>query len=145
MSKIRLTDPAADDVAAVSVFAETWEGAWNAHDPDAVAALCAADLVFDDPMFSDTVHGHEAIRGLVTRLVRNFPDFHFTSQGVYADVARRAVVVAWHFRGTLSGSDQVVEYHGDDRLVIGEDGLVSTYRCVYDNQDLLHQIRVARS
>ncbi|MGV0993591.1 MAG: nuclear transport factor 2 family protein [Mycobacterium sp.] len=144
-SKIRLTDPAADDIAAVVTFAETWERAWNDHDPDAVAALCAEDLVFDDPLFGDTVYGREAIRGLVTRLVRNFPDFHLTSQGIYADVARRAVMVTWYFRGTLSGSDRVVEYHGDDRLLIGEDGLVSTYRCVYDNQHVLNQIRMARS
>ena len=143
--RIRLTDPAVDDVAAVAQFVEIWEGAWNDHDPDAVAAMCAEDLVFDDPVLGDTVHGRDGIRGLAIRLVRNFPDFHLTTQGVYAEVTRRAVLVAWHFRGTLSGSDRVVEYHGDDRLEIGEDGLVHSYRCIYDNQDLLNQVRAARS
>ncbi|MGI9163061.1 MAG: nuclear transport factor 2 family protein [Mycobacterium sp.] len=141
----RLTDPAVDDAAAVEHFAEVWEGAWNDHDPDAVAALCAEDLVFDDPLFGDTIHGREAIRSLVTRIVRNYPDYQFTPQGTYANVSRRAVIVAWHFRGTLSGSNQVVEYHGDDRLEIGEDGLVHAYRCIYDNQNLLNQVRAARS
>lgn len=144
-NEIRLTDPAVDDIAAVVRFVETWEAAWNNHDPDAVAALCAEDLVLDDPLFGATVHGREAVRGLVTRIVRNYPDYQFTPLGMYAGVARRAVIVAWHFRGTLSGGDQVVEYHGDDRLEIGEDGLVHAYRCVYDNQDLLNQVRAARS
>ena len=143
--KNRLSDPAVDDVAAVALFAETWEAAWNDHDADAVAAMCAEDVALDDPLFGDTVHGREGIRALVTRIVRNYPDYQFTSLGAYAGVTRRAVIVAWHFRGTLSGGDQVVDYHGDDRLEIDEDGLVQAYSCVYDNQHLLNQVRAARS
>lgn len=73
-----------DDPGAVQRFADTWEGAWNSRDPDAVAALCAEDLAFDDPALGETVHGREP-----------------TPQGLFADVARRAILVGWYFTGTL--------------------------------------------
>lgn len=142
---MRLSGRAVDDPDAVRHFAETWEGAWNAHDPDAVALLCAEDVVFDDPALGDTVHGRDSLRNFANRLVSNYPGYRFSSEGVFAEVSRRAVLIAWHFTGTLAGTDYVIAYHGDDRLVIGEDGLVSAYRCVYDNNDVLNQIRRARS
>lgn len=142
---IHLPGPAVDDPVAVQKFAEIWEGAWNSRDPDAVAALCAEDLVFDDPALGETVYGREVMRSFVNRMARNYPDYHFAPQGLFADVARRAVLVGWYFTGTLSGTDRVVEYHGDDRLMIGDDGLVTAYRCLYDNGDVLNQIRRARS
>ena len=124
---IHLPGPAVDDPVAVQKFAEIWEGAWNSRDPDAVAALCAEDLVFDDPALGETVYGREVMRSFVNRMARNYPDYHFAPQGLFADVARRAVLVGWYFTGTLSGTDRVVEYHGDDRLMIGDDGLVTAY------------------
>lgn len=142
---IHLPGPAVDDPVAVQRFAETWEGAWNSRDPDAVAALCAEDLVFDDPALGETVRGREPMRSFVNRMARNYPDYRFEPQGQFADVARRAVVVGWYFSGTLSGTNRVIAYHGDDRLEIGDDGLVTTYRCLYDNSDVLDQIRRARS
>ena len=140
-----LSGRAAEDPASVRLFADTWEGAWNAHDPDAVAALCAEDVAFDVPALGETVYGRESIRKFATRLVRNYPDYRFGPEGVYADVSRRAVVVGWYFTGTLSGTDRVIAYHGDDRLTIGDDGLVVAYRCLYDNADVLNQVRSARS
>ncbi|HPX36740.1 MAG TPA: nuclear transport factor 2 family protein [Mycobacterium sp.] len=142
---IHLSGRAVDDAAAAQRFADTWEGAWNAHDPDAVAALCAEDIAFDDPALGQTVYGRGPMRNFATRLVRNYPDYRFDPEGVFADVARRAVLVAWSFTGTLSGTDSVIAYHGDDRLLIGEDGLITAYRCLYDNNDVLTQVRRARS
>lgn len=142
---ITLSGRAVEDPDAVQRFAAAWEGAWNAHDPDGVVALCAEDVTFDDPALVETVHGRDPLRNFATRLVRNYPDFAFSSQGVFADVASRGVLIAWHFTGTLAGTDFVIAYHGDDRLVVGEDGLVSSYRCLYDNNDVLNQIRLARS
>lgn len=136
---------AAEDPASVQLFADAWEGAWNAHEPETVAALCAENVSFDDPALGDTVYGREAILNFATRLVRNYPDYRFRPEGVYADLSRRAVLVAWYFTGTLSGTNRVIAYHGDDRLTIGDDGLVTAYRCLYDNADVLSQVRSARS
>ncbi|MEV7979200.1 nuclear transport factor 2 family protein [Streptomyces sp. NPDC086519] len=135
-----IADVAAHDADAVEALCERWEKAWNGHDGDAVAALCADDLVYDEPALGETVHGPDAIRAFVARMASTFPDYTFTRMGLYAEVTRRAVLVAWRFNGTLAGTDTRVEFHGDDRLELGEDGLIHAYRCLYDNKFVLGQI-----
>lgn len=136
-----MAEVAAADVDAIETFCGRWEQAWNSRDADAVAAMCAEDLVYDEPALGKTAHGRDAIREFVTQMARNFPDFAFTRVGCYAETARRAVVVAWQFTGTVAGTDRRVEFHGDDRLEVGEDGLVHAYRCLYDNKFVERQIR----
>ena len=134
------TQDAASDIRAVERFCDLWEKAWNAHDGEAVAALCADDLVYDEPALGATAHGKNAIRDFVRLMSDTFPDFSFTRMGLYGEVTRRAVLVAWRFSGNLAGTDQRVEFHGDDRLELGEDGLIHAYRCLYDNQLVLSQL-----
>jgi len=140
-----LTAPAVYDVAAVQHFTQAWETAWNNRDGQAVAALCSEELVYDEPALGKTVHGRDAIREFVTNLADSFPDYHFHLEGLYAEVTRPAVLVAWRLTGTLKGTDTTVEFHGDDRLEFGADGLIKAYRCLYDNKDVIDQIRAARS
>jgi steroid delta-isomerase-like uncharacterized protein len=126
--------------AAVTDLFQRWAKAWNDHDGDAVAALCAQDLVYDEPALGDTVHGREAIRNFVVMMARDFPDYEFFLEGLYAEVSRSAVLVAWRFSGTHAPTGRKVQFHGDDRLEFGEDGLISTYRCLYDNDSVLRQL-----
>lgn len=142
-----MTDVAATNITAVEAFCGRWEKAWNDHDGDAVAALCAADLVYDEPALGQTAHGRDPIRDFVGRMALGFPDYSFTRMGLYAEVTRRAVLVAWRFTGTLAGTDRRVEFHGDDRLDLGEDGLIQAYRCLYDYDSVLRQMgrRTART
>lgn len=132
---------AATDIDAVEAFCGRWEKAWNGHDADAVAAMCADDLVYDEPALRQTAYGRDSIRDFVANMARNFPDYSFTRVGFYADTSRRALVVAWHFTGTVAGTDRRVEFHGDDRLEVGEDGLIHAYRCLYDNKFVERQVR----
>ncbi|EHB54068.1 protein of unknown function DUF1486 [Mycolicibacterium rhodesiae JS60] len=136
-----ISPAAISDPKAVEDFCLRWATAWNDHDSDAVAALCAEDLVYDEPALGETVHGRDAIKGFVTEMARAFPDNTFALEGLFADVHRRAVLVAWKFTGTFARSGRVVEFHGDDRLEFGEDGLITTYRCLYDNDLVKRQIR----
>ncbi|MGQ4334100.1 ester cyclase [Streptomyces hayashii] len=138
-----MADVASTDITAVEDFCARWEKAWNEHDGDAVAALCADDLVYDEPALGDTAHGPESIRTFVHHMAALFPDYSFTRMGLYAEVTRRAVLVAWRFSGTLAGSDRRVEFHGDDRVELGEDGLIQAYRCLYDYKSVLAQIEAA--
>ncbi|CPR10685.1 SnoaL-like domain protein [Mycobacterium bohemicum DSM 44277] len=126
--------------AAVREFCQRWAQAWNDHDGDAVAALCAEDLVYDEPALGDTVHGRDAIRDFVVNMDADFPDHRFFLEGLYADVARPAVLVAWRFSGTHAATGRRLEFHGDDRLELGEDGLIGAYRCLYDNDLVLRQL-----
>jgi steroid delta-isomerase-like uncharacterized protein len=136
-----MAEVATSDIDAVQEFCDQWEKAWNARDADAVAALCTDDLVYDEPALGKTAYGREALHDFVTHMARTFPDFSFRRVGYYAEVSRRALVVAWHFTGTVAGTDRRVEFHGDDRLELGEDGLVHAYRCLYDNKFVERQVR----
>jgi steroid delta-isomerase-like uncharacterized protein len=135
-----ISDPAVSDPAAVEEFALRWGTAWNGHDGEAVAALCTEDLVYDEPALGDTVVGRDAIRNFVVATDAAFPDHQFSLEGLYADVRRRAVLVAWRFTGTHAESGHKVEFHGDDRLELREDGLIGTYRCLYDHKLVLRQL-----
>lgn len=135
------TDRAAiDQPAFVADFLARWAKAWNEHDGDAVAALCADELVYDEPALGDTVHGRDAIRNFVESMSTDFPDHKFSLEGLYAEVGRPAVLVAWQFTGTHATTGRKVEFHGDDRLEFGEDGLITAYRCLYDNHLVLRQL-----
>src|SRR5436190_1386248 len=140
-----IADAAIADPHAVEAFGGRWGAAWNAHDADAVGALCAEDLVYDEPALGDTVYGRDAIRDFVTRLGGAFPDHAFSLEGMYADVRRRAVLVAWKFTGTRAGTGQRLEFHGDDRLELREDGLIGAYRCLYDHDLVLRQLGTTRA
>ncbi|MDX3388162.1 nuclear transport factor 2 family protein [Streptomyces niveiscabiei] len=138
-----VAEVAATDIKALEAFCDRWQRAWNEHDGDAAAALCAEDLVYDEPALGETAHGPDNIRDFVTRMAHAFPDYSFTRMGLYGEATRRAVLVAWHFSGTLAGTDQRVEFHGDDRLELGEDGLIHAYRCLYDYRYVLSQLERA--
>lgn len=140
-----MADRAIDDAGAVRELARRWGAAWNAHDADGVAALCSEELVYDEPALGDTVHGRESIRQFVRWMSRAYPDHVFSLVGLYADVQRRAVLVAWRFRGRDSTTGRLLEFHGDDRLEVGDDGLICAYRCLYDNDLVLRQIRGDRA
>ena len=131
------------DLDAVEGFCRRWEQAWNGHDGDAVAAMCADDLVYDEPALGTTVHGADSLRDFVNRMARGYPDYSFTREGLYAEVTRNAVLVAWRFSGTFARTGRRVEFHGDDRLELGEDGLIRAYRCLYDNKFVEGQLRGA--
>lgn len=133
-------DAPVSDPRAVEDFALRWGTAWNDHDGDAVAALCAEDLVYDEPALGDTAHGRDAIRNFVIAMDAAYPDHKFSLVGLFADVRRRAVVVAWRFTGTRAGTDRAVDFHGDDRLEFGTDGLIRAYRCLYDHDLVLRQL-----
>lgn len=137
------TAAAISDPHAVEAFGLRWGSAWNNHDGDAVAALCAEDMVYDEPALGATVHGRKAIRDFVIALGQSMPDHTFTLEGLYADLRRPAILVAWRLRGTHAKTGSAVDFHGDDRLEFGADGLISAYRCLYDN-DLVMRLMGAR-
>jgi steroid delta-isomerase-like uncharacterized protein len=140
-----IADAAVADPRAVEALGGRWGAAWNAHDADAVGALCAEDLVYDEPALGDTVHGRDAIRDFVTKLGAAYPDHTFLLEGLYADVRRRAVLVAWKFTGTRADTGRRLEFHGDDRLELREDGLIGAYRCLYDHDLVLRQLGTTRA
>lgn len=129
-----------DSPRAVETFALQWGNAWNDHDGDAVAAMCTEDLIYDEPALGDTVHGRDSIRDFVKRTAAAYPDYRFRLESLSAGLHSRTILVAWRMTGTRTGTDRTIDLHGDDRLTINEDGLISTYRCIYDHALLTKQL-----
>jgi ketosteroid isomerase-like protein len=65
------------DAAFASGFLARLHGAVNAHDADAVAALCCEDVVRDDPAAPAPLCGREAVRRFhAESMLRALPDVH---------------------------------------------------------------------
>lgn len=64
-------------------FAETWIGAWNRHDLDAILQLYRDDVVFTSPIAArllerdnGTVHGSRALRRYYEKGLERYPDLN---------------------------------------------------------------------
>jgi steroid delta-isomerase-like uncharacterized protein len=75
--------------------------AWNAHDPDAVAAVFAPDAVIRDVGSPDLLRGRDAIRARAADLLAAFPDFHLRQVDLV--VGDDANADRWEATGTHSG------------------------------------------
>ena len=75
--------------------------AWNAHDPDAVAAIFAPDAVIRDVGSPDVLRGREAIRARAADLLVAFPDFHLRQLDLV--VGEDANADRWEAIGIHSG------------------------------------------
>ena len=75
--------------------------AWNAHNPDAVAAVFASDAVIRDVGSPDLLRGRDAIRRRAADLLVAFPDFRLRQLDMV--VGEDANADRWEAAGTHSG------------------------------------------
>jgi len=86
-------------------FLQHLHAAVNAHDPQAVAALCCEDVVWEDPAAPETLHGRDA----VLRFHRDImfpalPDARIELiDGPYLALDGRGVAARLRIIGTMSG------------------------------------------
>ena len=103
--------------------------AWNAHDPDAVAAVFAQDAELLDAGSPEPVRGREAIRARAAGLLEAFGDFHLERLHLLIDPpsnADRWRVTAVHtgdFLG-LAPTGRKISVEGCTFSTFGADGLV---------------------
>jgi steroid delta-isomerase-like uncharacterized protein len=76
--------------------------AWNAHDPDAVAAVFAEDAEIVDALTGTVVQGRKAIRERTAALFAAFPDLRLERRMLLIDGMRNAD--QWVMNGTHRGS-----------------------------------------
>lgn len=102
--------------------------AWNAHDPDAVAAVFADDAVLRQTGQPELC-GRAAIHERAAMLLQAFPDFHLARLELLIDGARHAdrwVMTGTH-RGELFGmppTGRAVRLEGATFTRMGDHGLV---------------------
>jgi steroid delta-isomerase-like uncharacterized protein len=119
--------------------------AWNAHDPDAVAAFYASDAISRD--VGEARPDRTSIRRGVSDYLAAFPNFHLgvSRVGVDGDV----VYVEWHATGTHSGqfmnvpaTGRVVQVDGCIVVRIGSEGLIVSEILYWDVASLLEQLGI---
>jgi steroid delta-isomerase-like uncharacterized protein len=119
--------------------------AWNAHDPDAVAAVFAVDAVIRDVGSPDLLRGRDAIRARAADLLIAFPDFRLRQLDLI--VGEDANADRWEATGTHSGPFLGMEATGNRIRVEGAtfsrfdaDGLVVEDVNFWDVGALLAQL-----
>jgi steroid delta-isomerase-like uncharacterized protein len=135
-------------------FVESWGTnfleAWNAHDVDAVLALCAEDLTLDDPALPETLHGHDGVRRFAEATFRAFPDFRIEGiEAPYLAPDGPRAVARWRMTGTMEGpwefmglpaTGRRMDIRGVDIWEF-EDERLHRYELVYDGLELAQQLR----
>jgi len=103
--------------------------AWNAHDPDAVAAVFAEDAVVRDAGGGTETRGRAAIRERAAALLTAFPDLRLERVELLIDGERHAD--RWVLSGTHQGAffgieptGRRVRVEGATFTRLGPDGLV---------------------
>ena len=108
-----------DSAAAVEQAIKRYNEAWNAHDVDAIVALHAPGMVFENHTAGERVEGDE-VGPHIARIFENWPDLTFRGRRLYA---RDGVVVS-EWTATATASDgRRLEWDGVDIFPF-EDGLI---------------------
>lgn len=87
-------------------FLRQLNGAANAHDAEAVAALCCADVVWEDPAAPQTLDGRDAVlRFHRDVMFRALPDSRIELiDGPYLALDGSGIAVRLRISGTMTGS-----------------------------------------
>jgi steroid delta-isomerase-like uncharacterized protein len=119
--------------------------AWNAHDPDAVAAVFADDAIIHDAGSSEVETGRAAVRERAARLFAAFPDLTLERIDLVVDGPRHADrwILSGRHEGDLLGvarTGRTVRVEGATFTVMNDDGLVAEDHHYLDLAGLLTQL-----
>ena len=121
--------------------------AWNAHDLDAIMAMHAPDMVFENHTAGETAEG-EAAREHIASIFETWPDIHFESRRTYVRdglVVQEWTATATHAKAMRRGeleaepTGERVEWRGVD-VIPFEDGLVKRKDVYSDSVSILRQV-----
>jgi len=93
------------DALFAQQFLQRLHGAVNAHDADAVAALCCPDIVWQDPAAAHSLHGRdEVLRFHRDVMFPALPDAHIELiDGPYMALDGKGVAARLRISGTMTG------------------------------------------
>ena len=108
-----------DSAADLERTIERYNDAWNAHDVDAIVALHAPAMVFENHTAAERVEGDD-VRSHIARIFESWPDLAFRGRRLYA----RDGVVVGEWTATATASDgRRLEWDGVDIFPF-ENGLI---------------------
>jgi steroid delta-isomerase-like uncharacterized protein len=124
-----------------------YNGAWNAHDLDAIMAMHSPDMVFENHTAGESAQG-DAVRDHIGSIFETWPDIHFEARRTYVHdglVVQEWTATATHAntmrRGELEAepTGKRVEWRGVD-VIPFEDGLVKRKDVYSDSVSILRQV-----
>jgi len=141
------------DAAFLEDWSRRWLEAWNAHDADAVAAMCAEDVRWHDPALPEEIRGRAAVREFAAATFRAFPDFTVhvdESEPPFLSATRPTALSPYRLTGTMKGAWEPqdlaptgarIEVKGVDEWEFEGEELVR-YDTHYDSLDMARQLGV---
>jgi steroid delta-isomerase-like uncharacterized protein len=136
-----------DAPQALKETIDRYNEAWNSHDLDAIMAMHAPDMVFENHTAGESASG-EDVRGHIGAIFETWPDINFSTRRLYVRdglVVQEWTATATH-RNTMSRGALVAEPTGktvnwDGLDVIPfEDGLVKRKDVYSDSVSILRQV-----
>ena len=142
-----MSDDERDSAAALEQRIAAYNDAWNSHDLDAIMAMHAPDMVFDNHTAGESATGEE-VRDHIGAIFETWPDIEFATRRLY--VREGLVVQEWTAsathaktmrRGDLSAepTGKRVEWDGLD-VIPFEDGLIKRKDVYSDSVSILRQV-----
>jgi steroid delta-isomerase-like uncharacterized protein len=137
----------ADSPAALEAAIGRYNDAWNAHDLDAIMAMHASDMVFENHTAHESAQGEE-VRGHVGAIFDTWPDIRFEGRRTYCRdglVVQEWTATATHenrmTRGDLVAepTGRTITWDGLD-VIPFEDGLVKRKDVYSDSVSILRQL-----
>jgi steroid delta-isomerase-like uncharacterized protein len=142
-----MTDQSKDSEQALREAIDRYNAAWNAHDLEAIVAMHAPDMVFDNHTAGESASGAE-VRGHIGSIFATWPDIEFTTRRLYVReglVVQEWTAAATHAKAMRRGdlvaepTGRRVEWDGIDSIPF-EDGLVKRKDVYSDSVSILRQV-----
>ncbi len=100
-----------DSASALEETIAGYNDAWNAHDVDAIVALHAAGMVFENHTAGERAEG-DAVREHIAAIFETWPDLAFSTRRLY--VRDGLVVCEWTATATRQDTEERLEWDGID-------------------------------
>jgi steroid delta-isomerase-like uncharacterized protein len=142
-----MNDSGKDSEQALTAAIDRYNEAWNAHDLDAIVAMHAPDMVFDNHTAGESATGAD-VRAHIGSIFETWPDIEFTTRRLYVRaglVVQEWTAAATHAK-TMRRGDLVAEPTGNRVEWVGidsipfEDGLVKRKDVYSDSVSILRQV-----
>jgi steroid delta-isomerase-like uncharacterized protein len=136
-----------DSAEALREAIDRYNEAWNAHDLDAIMAMHAPGMVFENHTASEAASGEE-VRAHIASIFETWPDIAFTTRRLYVReglVVQEWTATATHAKTMRRGelvaepTGRRVEWEGIDSIPF-EDGLVKRKDVYSDSVSILRQV-----